>query len=295
MSIFSGNLLFELFGNSDRTFIQKIKKEFPFYIAFYTDGVSICIENEKTDIPIDKIKDVYIVYKAATGNNNLGVKFEYYKPDGTDGWYTVYCGKFPTLIDKVEELINSGWGNIKPLTNPTVNWINSAGAIFKLYKKENPNVYGFRVIDQSVIKQHIDILRDSWDVKTKGELLETLDSLYWRYEDRAHLVDSMIKAMCAWDLQRLINVSVFGYEANYLTYEESLEWSFNAAEKIQLYFDSWSDFLEAYCLGCAVWEEVPLNNPEGLGYKRLQIYLEVKDRKNSPFNIPWKTALRKNW
>ncbi len=297
MASSQGNLIFEIFGKSERTFMEKLKKHYPYYFALYTDGVVIRTPQNEEFYPVANVLDFCCVYSTASEyeNDNNYVYMSYYNKDGVEKTYSLNTGVYTDLDTKILEVLQKGWGNIKLVDDPTLRWIIAIPSIMKLDSEMNGLVYGSQFRNERMKKMGLNMLGGGWSVHSKDNLILAFRSLYDEYESLTRIDDKHYRAACAWDLLRLVHISSYGYLCDYITYEESLDWSLKSAQKIQQIFESWDDFMEYYLLGCSDWEGVPLNDPSGLANHRLKIYEEAKLSKFSPWSVDWNTTLRKSW
>ena len=101
--------------------------------------------------------------------------------------------------------------------------------------------------ERTVLQERIArfVLDDPWEVKSKAQLLETVE----------HLVTTGEQLRDGWQLGRATMVLGLGYIAGYLTRRELLEYSLPAGEAIQRTFSGWEELHESYLKSYEEWSK----------------------------------------
>lgn len=112
------------------------------------------------------------------------------------------------------------------------------------------------------------------------------------YDARAAFGENAIRA---WDLSTIPTIMGMGCAAGYITYEEALDYSLEAAKLAQQSFDSWEDFNRSYLYGCSFGSGESLEDPSSRAYERQRIVNELQEEENGPFSVDWNMKLEKEW
>ncbi len=84
------------------------------------------------------------------------------------------------------------------------------------------------------------------------------------------------KGIIAWDLYRMSNISIAGYQAGYLEFSEAYELIKKIAEKLQETFSSWEEANENYLDGYAYWSRTDVTLEDTEYVKRKKMLEEIK-------------------
>lgn len=118
------------------------------------------------------------------------------------------------------------------------------------------------------------------------------------------------QGVIAYDLYFAMFLISCCYLTGYFTYEEALDTSLIIAKTIQENFFSWDDYMNNHFLGYQIWTNQSLENPlinsklekgeivdftDQSTEMRRKIYNCLKEEKDSVYNIPWDTELKKEW
>ena len=217
-------------------------------------------------------------------------------------------------------------------TPDSILWINGTHAVLTKVNKGDVNRFGTVVPDDSNKKMFRDSLADSWDITTKKDLDDMIDSLskgrhnprfleeakefgitvMSRAEFESELKglddreDIMFfrnmfeayeafgdKAILAWDLSRATQLCADGYIAGFYSYDEAVDKALAVGKIIQGQFDSWDDFYSSYLYGYAYWSEDDLEDPKSDYSRRVKILKDLKADRKSPLNLDWHLSLSK--
>ncbi|MDR0576135.1 MAG: DUF1266 domain-containing protein [Candidatus Accumulibacter sp.] len=69
--------------------------------------------------------------------------------------------------------------------------------------------------------------------------------------------------MWAWDLQRAIYLSAMGDVADFLSWDEAMDFCRQAGQKLQGVFTGWDSFMRGYLLGYCLWAGERLDDEDG--------------------------------
>ena len=176
-----------------------------------------------------------------------------------------------------------------------------------------------------------DRIRDSWDINSRSDLLDTLKWLEQgghraEFEEMGKQVSSMSaterqryehdvqvnnrtllqkvivveanyaklgkKSLIAWDYARYISLCRYGYTVGYLSKQEAWQKIMPAAIKLQSTYSSWLEIGENYLIGYDFWA-----TGNRLYYQRVRTAFALnclRKNKNSPWNtVPWNVNLAK--
>lgn len=100
-------------------------------------------------------------------------------------------------------------------------------------------------------------------------------------------------AILAWDLSRAMQLLGWYYVTGMYTYEETMDKTYEIAQKLQTTYTSWDDMMGSYFYGFQYWNEDNPQDTASDSYNRKQIYEALKMEKNSPYNLPWDLQLQK--
>jgi hypothetical protein len=168
------------------------------------------------------------------------------------------------------------------------------------------------------------MLKDSWDIETRGHLLEQLEWLRtgghraaWEkhFRDYGGMSEKEIDArsrrieaeedrviwktlwknasraakfkggLIGWDLARYVALCRWGYAAGYLTQEEAWKRMDPVVKDLQKAYTSWEELGEAYCIGYDCWRP-------GKGESTEKAFERLKTADDSPWKTtPWKLKL----
>ena len=226
-----------------------------------------------------------------------------------------------------------GTSGTKPSdTPPSILWLNGTYAVLTKINRGDVTIFG-GVAHNNINKRDIMMaLDDSWDVSTKAELDEMIDSLtvgrhnarfldeIEEYEisymsksefDEAlgeldnrldvmffqNMFDAYQKfgenAIMGWDLSRAVQLCAYGYIADFYSYDEATDKARKVGTVIQKTFDSWDDFFASYLYGYEYWSEDDIEDANSSYVKRVKILDELKKDDKSPLHLDWHLDLAK--
>ena len=93
----------------------------------------------------------------------------------------------------------------------------------------------------------------------------------------------------AWDMGRLVNISRWSYDLEYITEEEAWEAIYIAYEGVLETYGSWQDFAKGYLLGRAMWGGTSgMHGPSRI--IRLKTIIQITERLLKHKDSPWNTV-----
>lgn len=102
-------------------------------------------------------------------------------------------------------------------------------------------------------------------------------------------------AIDAWDYCRAIQLLSWYYLAGYYTETEAMDKSLEIAKQLQSSYTSWEELAESYLNGYNYWSEDDPTDPNSATAQRRALYENLRDGENTPYTLPWNTALEKTW
>ncbi len=313
------DLIFKVIDETNMTPMKKLLKKYD-YVEVYKDGIILKICSVEQKIPIEKILDIFVHYNIAE-NKGFSTTYIYYNDFDEKKEEKVFRSRIPSnaFIDvdkKFEELVENGYGNVSKPNSKTIQWIIACLTVQSVQNIKSPYSFGSTYKTPYIENTYKKNLSEGWGVNNRNELIEAIESLIscqsvWvvknHYDNNyISLTDNQLdikddimphaeKGMWAWELQRAILVSSFGYASSYLTLEEALDYALIAAKKLQLYYYSWDDFMDSYIYSFSFFGNF---NPSIKGSKadeRYRIYKEMKNNDINPWKISWRQNLTKEW
>lgn len=130
--------------------------------------------------------------------------------------------------------------------------------------------------------QSADVLAQSWDVRTRAELISTLEWLRdegHRYAFQEQQGSLNKHDFLAWDLVRLAQLTRWGVRAGLLDVKTAWRWLDQAGELAGQAYSSWGDYLDDYAAGFRTWSD----SPEDADYVSL-VTAKVKSLKLPAWN-----------
>lgn len=270
-------------------------------LTAFKDGFLVERDGKTKEIPLDRIFALYKNEADFFNSDNISVIIKYNKKDKL-----VLAEKdIKGVIEFFEELLLNHWTNIYKDNSDTMKWINGCTAILNMQCYWDQNIFGGFEKTAFIKWAKKTVLKRTWGVKKRRQLDEVLNSLlnarsvqnYYEVLENNGLeqIDDNIYFECAWDLQRVIFVSSLGYLAGYMTKNEALDISLNAAKEIQKIFTDWNHFNTSYLVGHMLWFGVGFEVEKSMPYTRKKIYDYEKNRKYNPWLVDWNTELKKEW
>ncbi len=239
----------------------------------------------------------------------------YYVLDNKEKFkYTIVDDEFPDIIEKVESLWDNEWKSYGQNYSETIKWILACTANVNMIWEVPYNHFGIPFDDDKKFKIIKESLANDWGISNKTELIEMCEYLYSGeyansckefYENsddnsisnvRLKIKDDILnnkgRYTYTYDLQRVILVSSLGYSNGLFSYEEALDYSLNAAKKIQELHHSWDEFYYSYMLGYCFWSEEDADEEGTFANQRKVIYEGTKKFPTHPWTISWDTVLK---
>lgn len=179
--------------------------------------------------------------------------------------------------DAIKRALDSGWGITDHESAVSkANWLFSGGHR-KKYKQllKEMKKYG-------LLKQTKEQVED--EAAMKGADIDEYVAAYEAYHEFGET------ALDAWDYCRLLQILGDCCQADYISLEECLDVSLEAAKKLQDTFDSWEDVCKSYLYGYFYWSHDSVQTEW-----RWEIYEELKEMEDGPFSVPYDTELTVSW
>ena len=95
-------------------------------------------------------------------------------------------------------------------------------------------------------------------------------------------------AIDGWDYCRALSLLGWYYIAGYYTETEALDKALEIAKELQGKYTSWDELTESYMRGYEYWSEASAD-------PRREVYQELKELSDGPYQIPWDLTLEKSW
>lgn len=285
-----GRLLFEIEGDSLRSGLRKYKS----HIHLWEEAIRIQMWGDDDTYTLDDIIDVFIkepVVEDVDSHSTLIVFYE----DGEVDTYDLEDEVFPGLSEKMGRVLDRQWAFLEEKKDytDTIKWFIACNSILQIVSECNPYIYGGNYKESVDRDGQREILHDSWGFNNKNDFLNMLPSLF---DGRSvNDEDEELDELWAWDLQRLIMLSSYGYLCDWLSWEESLDWCLKAALRLQSIFTSWDDFISNYLAGFCFWAGEELSDENSEAHERMQVYNHYKKLRTNPWQIDWNYPLKKEW
>ena len=157
-------------------------------------------------------------------------------------------------------------------------WICAACAINRLANGWDVNEFGGASPDDPLGRElGRQILRDSWEIESREELIET--------------IQDMAGQKILWQLLRTLQNAGFGYLAGFLTLREALNVALAAGQRLQIVTRSWDGLGRAYLRSYRDYLGT------GDDYtSRAAAFLELQTDKNSIYkDVPFELELKRSW
>ena len=306
-------LLFEIEGIPRRENTTRHRS----YIGVYDDHILIELDGECDYIELSAIYDIYVKEPIVDDVTSRETTIKFYEKGDTN-WYDLEDSTFASLSQMIENVLKTHWTHFKKNQQypQTIEWFIACASIVYIASQVNPSLYGGEQKQPSTAATWREVLYESWsigqdfDFQPWPEILlngHSMNNYRSDLEDIENLDDeeieliNLIKHRCpkngiwAWDLQRLIFLCSIGYICDYIRYEDALDYSLKAGQKLQEMYHSWDEFMESYLYGYAYWSGEALDDEYSEVYMRKNIYEFYKGKANSPWAIDWKTPLKKEW
>jgi hypothetical protein len=214
-----------------------------------------------------------------------------------------------------------------PISTPAQGWALAASAMLTEGNGDRHDLLGGATATDSTIQRSTDLLKASWGITNRSDLLVTLKWLdeeghrkrfehlgaklvALSVEEKQALMDLRrqdetldgrvkvleqhfqrlgTKSLLGWDLSRYIALCRWGYLVGYLSEAEAWALIMPAAQRLQHTFASWKDLGENYLIGRQFWS--PDESREN-GHLYQEAYRRLLGSPESPWNrYPWSTKL----
>jgi hypothetical protein len=207
-------------------------------------------------------------------------------------------------------------------------WALGCAAVLTERNCDPHNMLGTSYKSPKSIEDHRSFLVDTWDIKNRDNLLESLlwidnggnrkefkrwgekvqslrneeyDKLLTEHQGddktlnrikvaAAYYTALGDKSLLGWDYSRYICLCRWGYMAEYLSEEEAWQKIMPVAKLLQNTFDSWQDLGQNYLIGRLFWS---YEETKQGGYNYEDAYMRLLDMPSSPWNrLPWDMDLK---
>jgi hypothetical protein len=157
-----------------------------------------------------------------------------------------------------------------------------------------------QVLDGANVQQAFGQFKSSFDEDDVQALLEGViaaeRAVADKQSDERAIFDEIAhtggeRCLWAWDLQRVLYLSALGYVADFLSWEEAMDYCLQAGLKLQGVFGGWDAFMRGYLLGYCLWAGERLDDEDGEAYERQAIFDCYRTLRNSPWATDWGTKL----
>jgi len=232
--------------------------------------------------------------------------------------------KHEEIIEDVDGSISvDRWLKSKPQLKPVTSaqgWALGCSAVLIERNHGWHDTLSPEQISEKSVRDELKLLSRWWDVRTKKELLDSLEWLEQGghrkgFEKTGELVAQMSdeeflelleqnkdnkdkinkyetarkyykqlgnKGLKGWDFARYICLCRWGYHAGFLNEQEAWGKIMPVAMDLQKTFDSWEDLGKNYLIGRSYWS---YEEQEEDGYKIQDAFQRLVDMKSSPWNI----------
>ena len=275
------NCYFEIEGVPRRKMLRKQRS----YIGVYADHIEIELDGEREHIALEDIYDIYI-QEPLTEDVDCRTTVVEYIEEGEQAWYELEDDTFPALASQMERVLKLEWAHFadKRRYPKTVRWFLACCLPQYVSAGQNPEIFGSGYKIPETMEGQRKVLYESWGINNNQDLVKMLKSLLKGRGDNR-----------AWDLQRLILLSSFGYVCDYLKYEDALDWCLEAALKLQGLYHSWDEFMAQYLEGYCDWADDDIEDEDSEGFQRKRIYEFYRNKFDSPYSISWDMPLSAEW
>ena len=121
-----------------------------------------------------------------------------------------------------------------------------------------------------------------------GAILEDEDAGQFLAHSYADYLTYGAGAIDGWDYARALSLLGWYYIAGFYTESEALDKALEIAQELQGKFSSWDELTESYMRGYEYWSEDSAD-------PRREVYQELKELDDGPYQIPWDLTLEKSW
>lgn len=174
------------------------------------------------------------------------------------------------------------------------NWAQFFGQLNYKRKMDRPNTVvsplylGGCPRDEDSKKKTVRTLKQDWNIKSREELLETVDYMsigngFWNCETQSDR---------AWELCRSNQLLGMGFIAGWLSREEMIERSCKVGNIIQKVFLNWEELSQSYMDAYTQWRmQTYGQDGQSAVDMRRRIHENLWNRKDSPYRQPWMLPL----
>ena len=310
-------IIFEIEGVPRRKLLKKQRS----YIAAHGKSLEVELDGDYDKIKVKNIFNIHIQEPVTDDVDSRTTVVDYYD-EGEEIQYELEDKTFEGLSYKMERLLDREWYDLCPWhaakkNQPaTVRWFNACCAISYISSGIDPDLFGGVMPTPECIVAQKKELYEGWGFNNAEDLQDMLPRLYegravkdyQRELSRLETLDAehrylvgCINRDCgpngiwAWDLVRLLLLSALGYVSRYLEYQEALEWSLKAGEKLQSLYGGWDEMVLSYLYGYRYWSGEDWDDAGTEVWRRKRIYEQLKQLPHSPYRLDWQLPLKREW
>ncbi|MDR2749148.1 MAG: DUF1266 domain-containing protein [Clostridiales bacterium] len=259
-------------------------------------------------LPASSFCDIYPI-KFERGTYRKGISIRY-KHDYVFGRLSIYEDEFPGFADAFMAIVQKEWPRLILGPQPdALKWILSVTALDNIYRERNPSTIHGGLKDEGLQDQQRMSFSKEWGAKTKSDVIRLLagcmnghEDAGWKYmvESSDNETDNLFKdtdprCFQAHSLQLVLDLASSAYLADFLSYEESLNWCLLACQKLQKLCSSWDDYHVSYLTGYSRYVRQDPKSPSSDFARLIQVYDQLKEAEDSMWRIPWNTPLARFW
>jgi hypothetical protein len=307
VNLLPGKLLLDIRGGRESLGLN--------FVAVYEDYIVFHYYFEGKEILASNVLDIF--YVSDLENFGPSIIIEYTnEQNGQLNLNPLPEKTFPGVVKAFQNLLNDGWGNIlaKRTYPDTVKWLTAHNAMLTIIAYGNHMIYGYKHPHPDFAQMQSEALEGTWGVTDKASYIQYLSGCMngcstvdkWRNRGKVRhprlrglveKIEGKGGEICLWahDYQRVIIMATLGYSAQWLTFDEAVQWGVVAGRKLQYLFDNWQDFIDAYLLGLCYFYDVNPASPELVIEKRKRIFRNRHQLAENPWEISWDTPLACTW
>ncbi|MDR2749147.1 MAG: DUF1266 domain-containing protein [Clostridiales bacterium] len=217
--------------------------------------------------------------------------------------------EFPGFADAFLAIVRKEWPRLIIGPQPdALKWILAITALKHICWKLNPQLLGGYVKDEKTYGVHKNHFSEDWGAKTRGDINRLMAAYMngflessWRntlktkeHETDALFADCDPRSFLTFGYHVAVHIAGLAYCADFLTYEEALNWCLLSCRRLQKLCSGWDDFYQCYSTGHSFQIHEDPSAPKADGPFCLNAYLKLKDT-NDSMKIPWDTPLVRFW
>ncbi|MDR1642418.1 MAG: DUF1266 domain-containing protein [Clostridiales bacterium] len=285
------------------------------FVAVYEDYIVSHLYFQSKEILASNVLDIYFAEYLADYGPSIIIEHS----NAENGQLTLTPlpeRTFPGVANAFQNLLKDGWGNIlaKRAYPDTVKWLTAHNAMFAMLACGNHMIYGFRYPHPDFSQMQRKALGKTWGMTDKASCIQYLSGCMngsstvdkWRNGGKVRhrklkglveKIDATGGERCLWahDYQRVIIMAALGYSAEWLTFDEAVQWGVVAGRKLQSLFESWLEFIDAYLPGLCYFYDIDPTARALLIEQRLSIFNDRHQLNENPWELSWNTPLECTW